>query len=199
MLFHFYERGFDTLPFSMDISFQPRHNWGWQISHQSTHPEVILHSTDLSASFALCFCCHWFSGGCGCAVPSMFRNRRLKPHGPLRFYDSILDCFVEVAATTSASNGCRWHASGQGVDSKIGSVQFQTHPMTRPAATWRAKPVPGPINPLVWRVCLDPLVSISGSVFQIFLFMVAFRYPTVSCKILTLVCHCLYLMNWLPL
>jgi hypothetical protein len=34
-----------------------------------------------------------------------------------------------------------------------------------------------------YRVWLDPSVPISGSVFQVFLFMVAFRYPTVNRKI----------------
>jgi len=49
------------------------------------------------------------------------------------------------------------------------------------------------------RVSLDPSVPMSGSSFRVFLFMVAFRYPTVLCKILTLVHHCLCLVYWLPL
>jgi hypothetical protein len=49
------------------------------------------------------------------------------------------------------------------------------------------------------RVWLDPLGPISGSHFQVFLIMVAFRYLTVQCKISTLVYHCLYLFYWLPL
>ena len=49
------------------------------------------------------------------------------------------------------------------------------------------------------RVWLDPSVPISGSGFRVFLFMVAFRYPTVLRKILTLVHHCLCLFYWLPL
>jgi hypothetical protein len=39
------------------------------------------------------------------------------------------------------------------------------------------------------RVWLDPSVPISGSVFRVFLFMVAFRYPTVNRKILTFAHH----------
>jgi len=39
------------------------------------------------------------------------------------------------------------------------------------------------------RVWLDPSVPISGSVFQVFLFMVAFRYPTVNRKILSFAHH----------
>jgi len=48
-------------------------------------------------------------------------------------------------------------------------------------------------------VMLDPLVPMSTSAFRVFLFMVAFRYPTVNCKILTLVYHWLFEMDWLPL
>jgi hypothetical protein len=39
------------------------------------------------------------------------------------------------------------------------------------------------------RVWLDPSVPISGSVFRVFLFMVAFRYPTVNRKISTFAHH----------
>jgi len=48
------------------------------------------------------------------------------------------------------------------------------------------------------RDWLDPSGPISGSAFRVFLFMVAFRYPTVICKILTMVMHCHFLMNWQP-
>jgi len=44
------------------------------------------------------------------------------------------------------------------------------------------------------RVWLDLLGPIPGSAFRVFLFMVTFRYPTVNCKILTLVLHCHFLM-----
>lgn len=48
------------------------------------------------------------------------------------------------------------------------------------------------------RVLLDPLVPISGSIFQVFLFAVALRYPTVNCKISMLVLNCLCLMYCKP-
>jgi len=44
------------------------------------------------------------------------------------------------------------------------------------------------------HVWLDLSVRISGSVFRVLLFMVAFRYPTVICKILTMVRHSHFLM-----
>jgi len=50
-----------------------------------------------------------------------------------------------------------------------------------------------------WRVCLDQSVPVSGSAFRVFLFMVAVRYVTIMCKILTLVQHSLYLFYWQPL
>jgi len=50
-----------------------------------------------------------------------------------------------------------------------------------------------------YQVCLDPLVPISGSHFRGFSFVVAFRYPTVKCTILTFLHHCICLLNWLPL
>jgi len=49
---------------------------------------------------------------------------------------------------------------------------------------------------LVW---LAPPVPISGSEFHIFLFVLAFLYPTVNCKILTKVWHCHFLMYSQPL
>jgi len=49
------------------------------------------------------------------------------------------------------------------------------------------------------QVWLDRSDPISGSAFRVYLFMVAFRYPTVNCKILTMVLHCHFLMYWQPL
>ena len=46
-----------------------------------------------------------------------------------------------------------------------------------------------------WRDLSGP---ISVSAFCVFLFMVAFIYPTVNCTILTLVYHWLFEMYWLP-
>jgi len=48
-------------------------------------------------------------------------------------------------------------------------------------------------------VWLDPSVPISCSGFRDFLFIMAFRYPNVYPKILTLVLHWLFLMYWPPL
>jgi hypothetical protein len=49
------------------------------------------------------------------------------------------------------------------------------------------------------RVWLDPSASIAGSGIQVFLFIVAFRYPIANRKILTLGYHCPFLMYWPPL
>ena len=43
----------------------------------------------------------------------------------------------------------------------------------------------------IWLVLSVPIFS---SVFRVLLFMVTFTYVTVNCKILTLVCRCLFLM-----
>jgi len=60
-------------------------------------------------------------------------------------------------------------------------------------------PAPYPSTPGYRRVWLYQSGSISGSAFQVFLFLVRFRYPTVNCKILTMVLHCHFLMYWKPL
>jgi hypothetical protein len=50
----------------------------------------------------------------------------------------------------------------------------------------------------ICQVSLDPSVPVSGSPFQVPLSMVAVRYVTVMCKILTLVHHALYWFHWQP-
>jgi len=60
-------------------------------------------------------------------------------------------------------------------------------------------PFPYPSTRGFCRVWLDPSVPVSSSPFRVFLFMVAVRYVTVMCKILTLVHHSLYLFHWWPL
>ena len=50
-----------------------------------------------------------------------------------------------------------------------------------------------------WWVWLDPSVPISGSSFQVPLFMVAFRCHSANRKSLTLVRCCPFLMYWPPL
>ena len=47
------------------------------------------------------------------------------------------------------------------------------------------------------ELCLDPSNAIYGSGFRVFLLMVALRYPTVNCRILTWVRLCLFSM-YLP-
>jgi len=48
------------------------------------------------------------------------------------------------------------------------------------------------------QVWLDPLGPIPGSAFEVFLFMVAFSYPTVNHSILTMVHHSSLWMYWQP-
>jgi len=50
-----------------------------------------------------------------------------------------------------------------------------------------------------WRVWLDLSVPISGSSIWVVLFMVAFRYPILQWKSLTLVRHCLCFLCWVRL
>jgi len=49
------------------------------------------------------------------------------------------------------------------------------------------------------QIWLDPSVPISSSVFQIFLFMVAYRYPTANREILTFAGDCPFRIKRLPL
>ena len=80
-------------------------------------------------------------------------------------------------------------------------VRFGSRPIQKPNPQLLDGAHPDPY-PSTWgfcRVWLDPSVPVSGSGFRVFLFMVAIRYPTVLCKILTLLHHCLYLFYWLPL
>ena len=52
-----------------------------------------------------------------------------------------------------------------------------------------------PATAEVCGVWLDPSVRISGSVFWVLLFMVAFRYPTANQKTLTVIRHCPFQLN----
>ena len=49
------------------------------------------------------------------------------------------------------------------------------------------------------RVWLDPSGPISSFEFRVILLIVAFRYSTVNCKILTMVRHCSFWIYWPPL
>jgi len=80
------------------------------------------------------------------------------------------------------------------------TVRFGSRPVQIPDPQFLGGPNPDPYPSTrgFCRVWLDPSVPISGLYFRVFLFMVAFRYPTLLCKILTLVHSCLYLPYWLP-
>jgi len=81
------------------------------------------------------------------------------------------------------------------------TVRFGSRTVQKPDPEHIGGPNPDPYPSThgFCRVWLDPSVRISGSSFRVFLFMVAFRYPTVLCKILPLVHHCLCSIDWLPL
>jgi len=105
-------------------------------------------------------------------------------------------CFgkrVNNTVTTGVSNGSREHTSCPGLDWINPSVLFQDRAISWTAASG------GPIQYLylstteLYRIWLDPLVAISSARFRVLLCMVAFRFPTVMCKILTLVYHCVFL------
>jgi len=68
-----------------------------------------------------------------------------------------------------------------------------------PQRLGRPNPDPYPSTRRFSQVWLDPSVPISSSVFRVFLFMVAFRYPTANRKILTLTGDCPFRMNRPPL
>jgi len=108
------------------------------------------------------------------------------------------DPAMSMWRTNSVTNGSGEPTSGPGFHRKNGSVQIQTCPKTRPTDYWWAKPRPITVNLRVspgWArpVSSNLQFSISG-----FSFMVAFRYATENCKILTLVHHGLFLMYWPP-
>jgi len=68
------------------------------------------------------------------------------------------------------------------------TVLFGSRTVQKPAAHHLGGPNQD-LYPTTWGFCrawLNLLVAISGSVFRVFLFMVAFRFPTVNRKILTI-------------
>jgi len=81
------------------------------------------------------------------------------------------------------------------------TVRFGSRTIQKPDSQHLGGPNPDsyPSTRGFCRVWLDPLVSICGSVFRVFLFMVAFRYPTVNRKILTFAPPCSFRMNRPPL
>jgi hypothetical protein len=81
------------------------------------------------------------------------------------------------------------------------TVRFDSRTVQKPDPELLGGPNPYPYPStcgLCW-VWLDPSVPVSSSPFGVFLFMVAVKYVTVMCKILTLVHHSLYLFHWRPL
>ena len=81
------------------------------------------------------------------------------------------------------------------------TVLFGSKPIQKPDPELLCGPnlYPYPSTHGLCRVWLDPSVPVSGSPSRVFLSMVAVRYVTVMCKILTLVHHSLYLFHWRPL
>jgi len=70
-------------------------------------------------------------------------------------------------------------------------VRFSSGTVQKPDPQRLGGPNPDPYPSIrgCCRVSLDPSVPISGSVFRVFLFMVALRFPTVNRKILTFAHH----------
>jgi len=79
-------------------------------------------------------------------------------------------------------------------------VLFGSRPIQKPDPEILGWPNPY-LYPLIHRFCgvwVDSSVPVSSSPFRVSLFMVAVRYVTVMCKILTLVQHSLYCFHWQP-
>ena len=78
------------------------------------------------------------------------------------------------------------------------TVQFNSRPVQKPDPELLGEPNQYPFRatPGFHRISLDLSVPVSGSPFRVFLSMVAVRYATVMCNILTLVHHSLYLFHW---
>jgi len=81
------------------------------------------------------------------------------------------------------------------------TVRFGSTTVQKPEPQRRGEPNPNPClsTRRTWFIWLHPSISISGSVFRVFLFMVTFGYPTANRKILTFAKHCPFQMNRPPL
>jgi len=80
------------------------------------------------------------------------------------------------------------------------TVQFcsRTVQKPEPLLLGGTNPAPYPSTHGFHRVWQDLSGQISSSEFRVFLFMVAFRYPTVNCILFTMVLQCHCLMYWQP-
>jgi len=80
------------------------------------------------------------------------------------------------------------------------TVRFCSKPLQQPNPLYLGGPTPDPY-PSTPRWCqdwLDPSVPISGSGFEVFVFMVTFAYLIAYRKILTFAYRCSFLMYWPP-
>jgi len=82
---------------------------------------------------------------------------------------------------------------------KTDSVRFCTHPKTHPAASWQGKLGPIYINLQAPAALVKPVGCNLQFRFLGFQFIVAFRYSSANCKMLTLVHHCFFWIYWPPL
>ena len=103
----------------------------------------------------------------------------------------ILTTISEVCGN-SVSNRSRKPPVDQVLTAK--TVWIGSRPIQTPNLLLLVMPNPDPYPSTHGFCCvwLDPSVPMSCSGYQVFLFMVAFRYGTANRKILTLVCHCLF-------
>jgi len=133
---------------------------------------------------------------------------RVQDTGPA-FADCVAALVLATVPDRHFGSGCRSNrvsATGPGNPPAVRvwtgkTVRFGSRTVQKPNPQHLGRPNPDPYPSTrgFCRVWLDPSVPISGSSFRVFLFMVAFRYPTVLCNILTLVHHCLCSIYWLPL
>jgi len=81
------------------------------------------------------------------------------------------------------------------------TVQFGSKTVRKPNPLLLGGPNPAPYPSIggFHRAWLDPSDPISDFGFPVVLIMVAFRYHTVNCEILTMVRHCSCWMYWPPL
>jgi len=81
------------------------------------------------------------------------------------------------------------------------TVRFGSRTIQTPDALPFGRSNPNPYSSTcgICRVGQDMSVPISGSVFRVFPFLLAFSYSSANRTLLTLICHCPFRMNRLPL